>query len=222
MTHNFLNYGFINVLIMRFSPQNCELCYTVIFCLIMGQRNSQSSGHVWLMDECINMYVCLIKGKVKKLQDFKQTAYKIVFLCKKRDWHLPAVPRWRGVTEREVGDCFFVSWRAHIRDKFTPCCSEIVSHLYLFLDALHPFPQALWMCDLEIISFPFTSGLMGLTPGIWLHASKSRKFAFLFQETVFQQSQKKKKKNQMHCTCKSFFQNQYNSKNYPSLHKNKC
>lgn len=180
----------------------------------MGQRNSQSSGHVWLMDECINMYVCLIKGKVKKLQDFKQTAYKIVFLCKKRDWHLPAVPRWRGVTEREVGDCFFVSWRAHIRDKFTPCCSEIVSHL-------HPFPQALWMCDLEIISFPFTSGLMGLTPGIWLHASKSRKFAFLFQETVFQESQKKKK-NQMHCTCKSFFQNQNNSKNYPSLHKNKC
>ena len=50
------------------------------------------------------------------------------------------------------------------------------------------------MCDLEIISLPFTSGLLGLTPGIWLHASKSRKFAFLFQEIVFQESQKKKKK----------------------------
>lgn len=54
------------------------------------------------------------------------------------------------------------------------------------------------MCDLEIISHLFTSGLLGLTPGIWLHASKSRKFAFLFQETVFQESQKKKKSNALH------------------------
>lgn len=102
-------------------------------------------------------------------------------------------PSLEGCNRKGGGGLLFVSWRAHIRDKFTPCCSEIISHLYLFLDALHPFPQALWMCDLEIISHLFTSGLLGLTPGIWLHASKSRKFAFLFQETVFQESQKKKK-----------------------------
>ena len=121
-------------------------------------------------------------------------------------------PSLEGCDRKGGGVLLFVSWRARIRDKFTPCCSEIISHLYLFLDAVHPFPQALWMCDLEIISLPFTSGLLGLTPGIWLHASKSRKFAFLFQEIVFQESQKKKKKNQMHCTCKSFFQKQNNSK----------
>lgn len=102
-------------------------------------------------------------------------------------------PSLEGCNRKGGGGLLFVSWRAHIRDKFTPCCSEIISHLYLFL-MLFILSPGLGVGDLEIISHLFTSGLLGLTPGsIWLHASKSRKFAFLFQETVFQESQKKKK-----------------------------
>lgn len=57
------------------------------------------------------------------------------------------------------------------------------------------------MCNPGILSLPFPVGLLGLTRGIWLDASQSKKkIAFLFQE-VFQCL-----KNQIHCTCISFLQ----------------
>jgi len=168
------------------------------------------------------VYVCLLREKGKKMKKKKKggkilirTADEIVFLWKKWDCCLPEVIL-RGCNRKGRGRLLSVICRAPIGDKFTPCCSEIISHLYLLLDALHSFPQALWMCDLGILSFPFPSGLLSLTLGIWLHASPSRQCAFHFQEIVFLESQNKK--FIAHANHSS--QNKTISKNYPSLHKN--
>lgn len=130
------------------------------------------------------------------------------------DWHLRAVPDWRDATEREQGDRG-VSCGARTGDKYTPCCSEIISCLGLFFDALYSFPQVSWMCDLGIISLPFTSGLLGLILGMWLDVSQSRKIVFLFQKNRI--SEVTKNKCIAHANHSSKKQNI--SKNYPACIK---
>lgn len=97
-------------------------------------------------------------------------------------WHLPALPIGR-MPQEWAWWLFSVHHRPHTRDKFTPCCSEVISHLYLCLDVSHSFPRATWMDHLGIISFLWSKS-SGFNSGCLATCFLIEKIGFLFPGNV--------------------------------------